>query len=222
MLKEVQRSGIADISAQISSAEGRVESTLRQLRLAEEKLAALTSYPAADEQQASKLSPAADWTKSYKKWDSWNKVETFGEEVEENRNAVEGLSKKVSSFSHSHDHSEERKIFELPEQEKLSYCERHRAKGNYLFHEGIYPKAAEQYQLALSYYEYCFPDAEAEQKHLDSLRVTCLCNISLCYFRLGCYRDAVGAATKALDEGPVHVKALHHRAKAYACLHEYE
>lgn len=46
----------------------------------------------------------------------------------------------------------ERKIFELPEWEKMILCERHRAVGNYLFQEGLYPKAAEQYQLVYKHY----------------------------------------------------------------------
>jgi hypothetical protein len=29
----------------------------------------------------------------------------------------------------------------------MKLCERHRILGNYLFQEGLYPKAAEQYQL---------------------------------------------------------------------------
>ena len=50
-------------------------------------------------------------------------------------------------MGHCNDHSEERRFFELPESEKLKYCEDHRVLGNYLFSEGMLPKAAEQYQL---------------------------------------------------------------------------
>jgi hypothetical protein len=75
-------------------------------------------------------------------------------------------------------------IFNLPENEKILFCEKFRALGNYLYSEGIYPKAAEQYQLCISYYEYCFPDNDAEQIRLDELRHVCLCNISLCYYHM--------------------------------------
>jgi hypothetical protein len=41
---------------------------------------------------------------------------------------------------------QERKMFNMPEEEKIKFCERHRVLGNYLFEEGLLPKAAEQYQ----------------------------------------------------------------------------
>ena len=37
-------------------------------------------------------------------------------------------------------------MFELPEKEKMAFCERHRLLGNYLYGEGVLPKAAEQYK----------------------------------------------------------------------------
>jgi hypothetical protein len=41
---------------------------------------------------------------------------------------------------------QERKMFELPEEEKMVFCERHRLLGNFLYAEGVLPKAAEQYK----------------------------------------------------------------------------
>ena len=95
----------------------------------------------------------------YRKWDRWNEVETINEEVEMETKKVEKLAQKANQPAHTHmfEHAKEKKIFEMKEHEKKAFCEKHRAKGNYLFQEGLYPKAAEQYQLALSYYQYCFP-----------------------------------------------------------------
>jgi tetratricopeptide (TPR) repeat protein len=126
-----------------------------------------------------------------------------------------------SDMGHYHDHSNERKMFSKPENEKYSYCERHRAIGNYLYSEGLIPKAAEQYQIALSYYEYCFPDNDEMQAELDSVRHVCLCNISLCYYRMGLLREAVISASKVITENSNHAKAFFRRAQAYRALDEY-
>lgn len=37
-------------------------------------------------------------------------------------------------------------MFELPEEDKMAFCERHRLLGNFLYGEGVLPKAAEQYK----------------------------------------------------------------------------
>lgn len=125
-------------------------------------------------------------------------------------------------MGHYHDHSEERKLFSLPEKEKLKHCERYRSLGNYLFSEGIYPKAAEQYQLCISYYEYCFPENNDEQLKLDELRHICLCNISLCYCHMRYYREAIDSVNRILIENPNHAKAYYRRAVAYRLLDLYD
>lgn len=45
-------------------------------------------------------------------------------------------------------------MFEQPEEDKMAFCERHRLLGNYLYSEGVLPKAAEQYKTVdvLSYW----------------------------------------------------------------------
>ena len=103
----------------------------------------------------------------------------------------------------------------------MNHCEKHRLKGNYLFLESLFPKAAEQYQLALSYYEYCFPDNDEAQLQLDNLRHACLCNISLCYYRMGQWRMAMSSATQVIEEDENNAKALFRRSQAYRALDEY-
>jgi hypothetical protein len=63
----------------------------------------------------------------------------------------------------------------------------------------------EHYQIAISYYEYCFPgegegegDKNTPQTELDALRHACLCNLSLCYLRLGSFRLAEESASLVL------------------------
>ena len=37
----------------------------------------------------------------------------------------------------------------------------------------FFGKAAEQYQVAMSLYEYCFPDTDEDQRALDAIKQTC-------------------------------------------------
>lgn len=138
-------------------------------------------------------------------------------------------------------------MFEKPEREKMDICERYRELGNLLFTEGLdyLPRAAHYYQLvwvecfsfpvsmfwceillllqALSYYEYCFPETDEEQQHINLVKYACQCNISLCYYRMGYYREAINAATLAINDKEVDVgaKAYFRRAAAYRKLGEY-
>ena len=165
-----------------------------------------------------------DWAKSYEKFDNFKIDEDDGESKPKNMEEFleQSRSQGDQLMGHYHDHREERVFFEKPEQEKMKYCERHRMYGNALYEEGMLQKAAEQYQLTLSYYEYCFPDSDEEQAHLDELRNACLCNISLCYYRMKEMRKAIACASKVLTNHPEYVKALYRRAKAHLALDEYD
>ncbi len=125
-------------------------------------------------------------------------------------------------MGHFHDHSKEKEFFDKSEEEKIHKCEHYRIVGNYLYGEGMIAKAAEYYKIAIAYYEYCFPDNEVTQAALDVLRHACLCNASLCYIRMGYFRQAVESAGIVLQETEhKHSKALFRRAQAYRCLDEY-
>ncbi len=169
-----------------------------------------------------------DWTSSYKEFDklALDLVDKSGDvdldPISRLKAENDYHGSKDPFMGHYHDHHEERVFFEKPEVEKMAYCERHRVYGNALYQEGMIPKAAEQYKLSLSYYEYCFPATEDEQDSIDELKNVCLCNISLCYFRMNNYRDAIQAATQILQKHPNHVKALYRRARVYRELDEYE
>ncbi|CAE7754890.1 FKBP4 [Symbiodinium microadriaticum] len=122
-------------------------------------------------------------------------------------------------------------MFHLPETDKIRFCERHRILGNLLYEEGLLPKAAEQYQTALSYYEYCFPEDDETQRSLDTVRYAALCNISLCYCRMGLLREAEAAATQAVRESEdrrstlpevARAKAYYRRAQVHRKLDDYE
>ena len=88
-----------------------------------------------------------DWTLSYRKWCKWDEVENLNEKIQSQKLQYDKSGKEAPFMGHSHDHAEERKIFEMEEKKKVQFCEKHRSLGNYLFEEGNIIKATEQYQL---------------------------------------------------------------------------
>ena len=67
-----------------------------------------------------------------------------------------------------------------------------------------------------------YEELKKDQTDLDNLKNICQCNISLCFYRLSEFRQAIGVATKALAYMPNNSKALYHRSRAYRALDEYE
>ena len=200
----------------------QLQAASARLQVVTDKLERAIEMQANTEQQQAKERVRGDWTAAYSQWSDWEDTEELNSQKQLYETQMASVAEKPDFMGHYHDHGEERKFFELPEEEKMVFCERHRALGNVLFEEGLLPKATEQYKLALSYYEYCFPDIAEEQKHLDGLRHACLCNISLCYLRLNMLRQSVEAASHVIREDGRNAKAHYRRAQAYRALDEYE
>ena len=197
--------------------------TEHQLVAAQERIAEINSKLS----KASKTTPANkpkhDWAASYQNWGAFEDTEELQQNAAKEEAKMQSLIEQTDNLGHYHDHSKERSFFEQSEIDKFQSCEDNRHMGNYLFGEGLYTKAAEHYQIAIAYYEYCFPEDQATQSNLDNLRRACLCNISLCYLRLGYLRPAVESASIVLKETDgKHSKALFRRAQAYRELDEYE
>lgn len=197
-----------------------------QLAVAEQRLDHLNNKIAklnsAKDLNLNKKENSWDWTNSYSTWSDWEDIDDlqYAKNSEENR--LTTILDKKETLGHYHDHSKEREFFKQSEVEKLKACERNRLLGNVLFKEGIFIKAAEHYQIAIAFYEYCFPTEEHMQKDLDELRHACLCNISLCYSCVGLYRNAIEAATTVIKETDgLHSKSLFRRAQAFIQLDEY-
>lgn len=164
-----------------------------------------------------------DWTESYQQWSKWEDMDELEAKKKFEENRLQSLIDKQNVMQHYHDHSKEKEFFDLPEEVKIKKCDDYRVLGNFLFDQGLFAKAAERYQIAIAYYEYCFPEDPKVQQELDSTRYACLCNIALCYIRIGHYRKAIESANNVLREcKDNHAKALYRRAQAYRHLDEYE
>lgn len=170
----------------------------------------------------------SEWTRVYEYCEHFEDVEDLKDKVgKEMSQRDDMIQQSHNAMGHNHDHSEERKFFSLPEVEKIRYCERYRVIGNALFSEGYFDKAAEQYRISISYYEYCFPPDNDQQAALDHQRLTNLCNLSLCYLRLKLYREAIDTASLVIRDKnnlskQYHWKAYFRRATAHTALDDFE
>ncbi len=212
--------GIEIDSAKKEKVERQREEALKRLKDLENQIEVVGVR---NEKLDSQMLPVddGDWTKSYSYWSRWEDLEDLNFKKETEAKKVESLGSRPDFMGHYHDHSEERKLFLKPEKEKLQHCENYRCMGNYLFQEGIYPKAAEQYQIALSFYEYCFPEDPKDIADLDNLRHACLCNISFCYNHMGLFREACESASRVLEEDEGNAKAWFRRAVAKRGLDDF-
>jgi tetratricopeptide (TPR) repeat protein len=164
-----------------------------------------------------------EWTKSYGNWEKWNEKEELQEKKSVEETKIDSLIAKADNLGHVHDHSEERDFFQQPESVKFEQCISYRNLGNYYCWEGDFLSAVKAFETAIGYYDYCFPEDEIKQTELDTLRVACHCNLSLCYIRMEAYRQAVESASNAVIESKgKNPKAFYRRGQAYRLLDEYE
>ena len=122
------------------------------------------------------------------------------------------------------DRSVERHVYEMPVKDKFASCQRFRHRGNLFFREGQFGRAAVQYQAALVYYEYTFPDEETGplgQSTLDEIRVQCLSNLAACQLHLRMWLDAQTTCTQGLAESPDKLKLVYRRAVARRHLDDF-
>jgi tetratricopeptide (TPR) repeat protein len=158
-----------------------------------------------------------DWTRTYHDWDKWDDPEDAKpappkSTTEATRTAAGGCS---------HDHTAERRIMDLTEDGKVAACVEFKLRGNALFSEGQYARAALQYRQALIYYDYSFPEGE-QQVFLDDLRRVCLVNSAACFIKTRELQEALECCNQVLQEAPQHAKALYRRAQIYRLRDEFE
>ena len=124
-------------------------------------------------------------------------------------------------FGCNSDHSDEQRIFDMPCERQVANCIRFKNIGNMLYREGQYVRAREQYQRALVYYEYAFPDDDSVQAQLDTVRYLCCLNMAACQLKLKQHREALSSLFQALRFKPDSAKALYRRAQVYRHMDEY-
>ncbi|CAM9669724.1 unnamed protein product [Chrysoparadoxa australica] len=175
------------------------------------------------QKQLAEEDPDYDWTKTYKGWDDWEDPEELLDEAAMEAKKTENAlrSGPGQQMACSHDHSAERKIVDLSTAEKLAACEGFKAKGNSLYAEGQYRRAAQQYRLAMIYYDYTFAEGEEAYK-MDALRLVCCVNSAACFVKVGEWGEAREYCQQALREDPTNVKALFRRAQVYSHRDEFE
>lgn len=162
-----------------------------------------------------------DWTSAYRDWETFRDVD---EEEEQQANEAERAASaaKRAAGGCSHDHRAEREVYELPIEQKLQRMERCHARGNALFVEGQFYRAATQYKSALVVYEYAFPDDDATWARLDRLRLVCNLNSAACNLKVGLLDEALSNCHQVLAVEPDNVKALFRRAQVQRRRHNYD
>lgn len=163
-----------------------------------------------------------DWTQVYRQWDDFeDPAEIAAEEAEAKRkkeraNAGRGMS------ACDHDHSAERRVFEMSWDERMDTCAAFRDEGNMFFHEGQFHRASIRYHHAITYFEYFIPDNDDQEKELDCLRLPVYSNYAACMLKLDRLDDALNYCQQALRIAPNSVKALYRKAQVQRSKHMFE
>lgn len=81
----------------------------------------------------------SDWTQSYKTWGEWAEIEELKAKAEEAKVKNDALKQRQQALGGcNHDHSAERKVFEMPFEQKIKESYEFREYGNAWFLEGNY------------------------------------------------------------------------------------
>lgn len=174
---------------------------------------------------SSSSSPPADeydWTRAYGKWAAWEDPEELARREQEARERSERAAKQAHMGGCDHDHSAEQRLMDMSTADKQRACDDFRRLGNAFFAQGQFQRAAYHYHQALVYFEYMFPDTDAETRAMDALRARVLLNMAACRLKTQHLDDAVQHADQALELQPDSVKALFRRAQARRLRDEFE
>jgi tetratricopeptide (TPR) repeat protein len=173
--------------------------------------------------EKSKFESSNDWTNIYKFCEDYEDIEDLNMKLkkeEDNLNSMKQYDDNI--MGHAHDHSEERKIFEKPEEEKIKLVEHHYNTGNLLYMEGNWSSAIQDYQLAIAYYEYCFPKDSTIQIKIDNIKLDSICQLASCYSNMGYHKMAVDAFNNSLTTNKACAIGYFRRGISYRYLDEFE
>lgn len=102
-------------------------------------------------------------------------------------------------------------------EERMQMSKKWKEEGNVAFKAGDFPKALKSYKLVTEYLEMDMKDSEEAK----TMRVLCLGNCSLVYFKSKDNKQAVEYADMVLQNDAQNVKALFRKGQAYAAMGEY-
>ena len=71
------------------------------------------------------------------------------------------------------------------------------------------------------YYEYCFPETDAEEKECDGIRLHSLVNSAACFLKIGQVDEAMEMSKQGLKIDPDNVKGLARLSVCYRLKDEY-
>ena len=95
-------------------------------------------------------------------------------------------------------------------------------EGNRFFQEGNHKFASEAYTRALDEMRFMFPEAEADQNTINSIRLVCNLNRAACQLKLQDFAGAKQSCSDALYIDPVNVKALYRRSQAHTATYDFD
>jgi tetratricopeptide (TPR) repeat protein len=122
----------------------------------------------------------------------------------------------------SHDHSDERKLFEKSFDEKLKSIRMFREEGNSNFRSRMYARALSCYRQAIVYLDYSIGEDEEQDDLLDSERFKIYLNQSAVYLELTEWRDAINSSRLAIQLDPTNGKAFFRRGMAQMNLDDFD
>lgn len=152
------------------------------------------------------------WVEQYKSWEAWAAQE----------DETPAQAARACTGCRGLDRTEERKLFELPTAEKIECCSKYLRRGDALRAEGQVSRASLWYQRGLSYYEYTFPDEDADVARLEAVRLSTLLGLAGCCFRSRLLLDVLDHCRQALRIDEANVEALCLRAATYRLLDRYD
>lgn len=115
----------------------------------------------------------------------------------------------------SHDHSDERNIYEKPYDEKLSAIRLFREEGNKLFKVKDFSAAIYAYGRAVIYLDYTFGNGDEQEDELDQERLKCHLNLAASYLEMEALTEAINQCRLAIQIDAHNCKAHYRRGVAY-------
>ncbi|KAJ8614438.1 hypothetical protein CTAYLR_000785 [Chrysophaeum taylorii] len=160
-----------------------------------------------------------DWSEPYRAWETWAKE---GEKADpaDARRAAEAA--RACTGCRGLDRSDERRVFEMPTDDKVRWCEVYRRRGDALRVEGQHARASLWYGRSLSYYEYTFPDDDATIARLEATRLETLLGLADADFFNKLLLDVLNHCYQALKIDETNPRALVRRAATYRKLDRYD